>query len=288
MSAKTVLITGSSSGFGQLTAQLLAENGYHVFATMRGVNGKNENAAKELRDWASDKGVKLDVIELDVTDQASADAAAKSAVESGGSVDVVVNNAGGGTAGLMEAFTADDFKRLLDLNLFGAHRVNRAVLPHMRERKAGLLINISSTIGRTVIPFLGPYCPSKFALEAYSEGLNLELAPLGIESVIVEPGAYGTGFQENMQFPSDSARMESYGEMAKAPQQMFEGVGEMLSGEDAPDPADVAKAVQKIIETPAGKRPLRTVVDAFTSEIITKLNDDTARQQQALLKAFGM
>jgi short-subunit dehydrogenase len=158
----------------------------------------------------------------------------------------------------------------------------------MRERKAGLLMTISSSIGRTVIPFLGPYCATKFAVEAYAEGLNLELAPLGIESVIVEPGAYGTEFQQNVQLPSDAARMESYGEMAKAPERMFEGVSEMLSRTGSPDPADVANAVHRIIEMPGGERPLRTVVDGITGEVITRLNDDTAKHQRALMKGFGM
>jgi NAD(P)-dependent dehydrogenase (short-subunit alcohol dehydrogenase family) len=282
MSKQNVLITGSSSGFGELTARLLAEKGHHVVATMRGVNGKNENKARALRDWAADKGYSLEVLELDVTDQASVDAA----IEQAGPIDVVVNNAGIGAAGVTETFTVEEHQKVFDVNYYGVHRVNRAVLPQMRERGSGLLIHVSSVIGRLIFPFLGPYCPTKFALEAYAESMYYEYAPLGIQSVIVEPGAYGTDFQGNLVMGGDEERFKALGDLAKAPEQMFENMTEMLSAEGAPDPNDVAVAIAGLIEMPADKRPLRTVADAISKDIAEGVNAAIAEKQQELTSRF--
>ena len=282
MSKQNVLITGASSGFGELTARLLAEKGHRVIATMRGVNGNNENKARALRDWAADKAYTLEVIELDVTDQASVDAA----VERAGRIDVVVNNAGIGAAGVTETFTTEQHQQVFDVNYFGIHRVNRAVLPQMRERGSGLLIHVTSVIGRLIFPFLGPYCPTKFALEAYAESLHHEYAPLGIQSLIVEPGAYGTAFQENAVWGADEERFRALGDLAKAPEQMFSGLSEALSAEGAPDPNDVAVAIARLIEMPADQRPLRTVVDGISKDIAEALNDAAAKKQQELTARF--
>jgi NAD(P)-dependent dehydrogenase (short-subunit alcohol dehydrogenase family) len=287
MSKLNVLITGSSSGFGELTARHLAEKGHRVFATMRGVNGKNEDKAKELREWASGNGHSLDVVELDVTDQASVDAAVKTVVDAAGQIDVVVNNAGIGGAGVMETYTTEDHQRLFDVNYYGVIRVNRAVLPAMRERNSGLLIHVTSVIGRIAIPFGGPYCPSKFALEAYAESLRMELASLGVDSVIVEPGAYPTDFITGLLTPSDEDRIASYGELAKAPEQMFEGMMKHLQGDNAPDPNQIAVAISDLIDTPADKRPLRTVVDQLGGSIGDDLNAAVAKQQQLFMGVFG-
>lgn len=277
-----VLITGASSGFGELTARLLAEKGHRVIATMRGVNGRNEDKARALRDWAVKKGHPLEVIELDVTDQASVDAA----VEKAGRIDVVVNNAGVGAAGAAETFTVEQHQKVFDVNYFGVHRVNRAVLPQMRERGSGLLIHVSSVIGRLIFPFLGPYCPTKFALESYAESLHHEYAPLGVQSVIVEPGAYGTSFQGNVVWGADAARYRALGDLAKTPEQMFDNINEMLSSDGAPDPNEVAVAIADLIEMPAGKRPLRTVADGISKDIAEGLNAAVAEKQLELMGRF--
>jgi NAD(P)-dependent dehydrogenase (short-subunit alcohol dehydrogenase family) len=282
MSKLNVMITGSSSGFGELTARLLAEKGHRVIATMRGVNGNNENKARALRDWATDKGYQLEVIELDVTDQRSIDRA----IAEAGEIDVVVNNAGIGGAGVMETFTTEQHQRMFDVNYFGVHRVNRAVLPQMRERGSGTLIHVTSVIGRLIFPFLGPYCPTKFALEAYAESMHYEYAPLGIQSLIVEPGAYGTDFQSNAMMGSDEARYNSLGDLAKAPEQMFEHLTEALSAEGAPDPNDVAVAIAGLLEMPADERPLRTVADGISRDIAEGLNAAVAEKQQELTERF--
>ncbi len=226
------------------------------------------------------------MVELDVTDQSSVDVAIRSIIETAGHIDVVVNNAGIGGAGVTETFTTEQHQQVFDVNYFGVHRVNRSVLPHMRERNSGLLIHVTSVIGRLLFPFLGPYCPSKFALEAYAESLHYEYAPLGIGSVIVEPGAFGTDFHENVVWGSDGERATALGELAKAPEQMFAGMGEMLSGDNAPDPNAVAEAIAELIEMPADKRPLRTVVDQISAEVAEGLNAATAEKQQLLMQIF--
>lgn len=282
MSKSSVLITGSSSGFGELTARLLAEKGYRVIASMRGVNGKNENKARALRDWAADKGYSLEVIELDVTDQASVDAA----IEQAGVIDVVVNNAGIGGAGVMETFTVEQHRQMFDVNYFGVHRVNRAVLPQMRERGSGVLIHVTSVIGRLIFPFAGPYCPTKFALEAYAESMYYEYAGLGIQSLIVEPGAYGTDFVGNIMAGADEERFKALGDLAKAPEEMFRNMGKMLSGEGAPDPNDIAVAIADLLDMPADKRPLRTVADRISKDIAEGVNVAVAEKQQELMARF--
>jgi len=282
MSKSSVLITGSSSGFGELTARLLAEKGYRVIASMRGVSGKNENKARALRDWAADKGYALEVIELDVTDQASVDAA----IEQAGQIDVVVNNAGIGGAGVMETFTVEQHRQVFDVNYFGVHRVNRAVLPQMRERGSGVLIHVTSIIGRMVFPFAGPYCPTKFALEAYAESMHYEYAGLGIQSLIVEPGAYGTEFVGNIMKGADEERSTALGDLAKAPEEMFKKMSEMLSAEGAPDPNDIAVAIADLLEMPADKRPLRTVADQISKDIAEGVNTAVAEKQRELMARF--
>ena len=282
MSKTSVLITGSSSGFGELTARLLAEKGYRVIASMRGASGKNENKARALRDWAADKGYALEVIELDVTDQASVDAA----IGQAGQIDVVVNNAGIGGAGVMETFTVEQHRQVFDVNYFGVHRVNRAVLPQMRERGSGVLIHVTSIIGRMVFPFAGPYCPTKFALEAYAESMHYEYAGLGIQSLIVEPGAYGTEFVGNIMMGSDEERFKALGDLAKAPEEMFKKMSEMLSGVGAPDPNDIAVAIADLLEMPADKRPLRTVADQISKDIAEGVNTAVAEKQRELMARF--
>ena len=284
----TVLITGSSSGFGRLTTEDLLQAGHTVFATMRDPKGRNAGIADELQRYAADTDGHLHIIELDVTSDASVEAAVNEAL-SIHEIDALVNNAGAGTGGITEGFTADQFQKLLELNVTGVHRVTRAVLPSMRKNGKGLIVNISSTMGRIVIPFASLYTASKFALEGYSESLRYELKGSGIDVTIVEPGGFGTNFLGNMIFPGDNARVESYGEYAKAPEQLWSGVGEMLSGENAPDPKDVARVVSTLVNAPAGKREARVVVDPMTGGggAIT-INDTTTGVQKELLTAFGM
>ena len=190
--SKRILITGTSSGFGKNASIALAQKGHTVFATMRGVEGKNADQATALREQAQDKGWDLFVLELDVTDDASVTKAVDQAVSKAGGLDVLVNNAGIGNFGIQETFTPEQVQKLFDVNVFGVLRLNRAVLPSMRKAGSGTIIYISSGLGRVLFPFVGPYAATKFAVEALAEAASYELKPLGIHTHIIQPGAYGT------------------------------------------------------------------------------------------------
>src|SRR5712671_5033219 len=197
-SKQVVLITGSSTGFGRLFADTLARKGHTVFATMRDPAGRNAKNASEIRALAEKDSLPIHVLELDVTDDASVGRAVDAAVAKGGRIDVAINNAGYYLSGLEEAVTTAQAQRLMDTNFFGPVRVNRAVLPHMRRQRSGVLMHISSGAGRIIAPSMGFYCASKFVLEALAEAYRYELAAQGIESVIVEPGPYETPVVSNM------------------------------------------------------------------------------------------
>lgn len=282
-----ILITGCSSGFGKLTAQTLAKAGHRVFASMRSVHGKNAKAARQLQDWAKGEGLSLEVVELDVTDQASVDKAVTRILEAAGHLDVVVNNAGVANVGILEGFTIEQTQALFDVNTFGALRVDKAVLPSMRARKSGLLIHISSGTGRVVIPFLSPYSAAKFALEALAEEFHYQLVPFGIESVVIEPGSFGTEVFDKLVMPADNHVLAGYGELAAKPQQMFAGIGGALSGPDAPNPQAVADAIKNIIDKPGGERPLRTVVGPLMVDGVEPLNRAYEESKKEMLTAIG-
>jgi len=288
---QNVFITGSSSGFGRLMAQTLLNKGFTVFATMRDPKGRNQAKASELQAFAADKPGKLHVLDLDVTSMASIDTAVTQALNQAGRIDVVINNAGAGDgfAAYTEAVTMKEFEHIFDVNVFGVQRVTRAILPAMREQGSGLLINISSTMGRIVLPFAASYTATKYALEALSESYRYELSGTGIDVVIVEPGGFGTAFWSKLEPVGDAERMASYGPLVELPQQMYGGMGDMLSGDNAPNPQDVADAVLQLIETRAGERPLRTVIDPLMGgDGPTVVNQTTDQIQQQLLTGLGM
>jgi NAD(P)-dependent dehydrogenase (short-subunit alcohol dehydrogenase family) len=289
--SQSVLITGSSSGFGLLIARTLITHGYTVFATMREPKGRNSERANELRTFATEQASTLHILDLDVISMHSVETAVQKALELEGRIDVVVNNAGvgDGFAAYCEAISMNQFNHIFDVNVFGVQRVIRAVLPIMRRQGSGLLVNISSIMGRVVLPFAAPYTATKYALEALSESYRYELSGAGIDVVIVEPGGFGTEFYTKLQSADEPARMEGYGSLAELPQKMYGGVGDMLSGPNAPNPQDVANAVLRLIETKTGQRPLRTVIDPLLGgEGPQAINQMTDQIQIQLLAGFGM
>lgn len=278
-----VLITGSSAGFGKLIAQTLLQGGHRVAASMRNTKGKNQAAAAEL----AKAGAK--VVDIDVTDDKSVDAGVKEAIKALGGLDAVINNAGASMIGLQEAFTVEDWKKMFELNVYGVVRVNRAALPHLRQQGSGLLIHVSSIIGRVVLPFFGPYGASKWALEALAENTRLENASLGIDSVIVEPGGFATEIFDKLAQPSDKERVASFGEYAKAPRAFMDGFGATLAEHPEQQPQDVADAILKLIDTPAGKRPFRTVVDKLgMGAAIEPYNDAHEKLKAGMFSSLGL
>ena len=277
-----VLITGASTGFGRLIAETLARNKYQVFATMRNINGKNAGPAQELRELAKRESLALHVVELDVTDDGSVERAIRTVIDESGRIDVLVNNAGYGLMGVTEAVTLEQAQRIMDTNFFGAVRMNRAVLPYMRRQEGGLLIHISSGAGRVVVPSMGFYCASKWAMEALAEEYRYELASLGIDSVIIQPGAYPTAVFNNIERAGDAPREEAYG----AVKGIADRVLGMLGGAKG-DPQEIADVVLRTIETPPGQRKLRQRVGSGVQGI-ADLNQLSETVQGQILAAFGM
>ncbi len=279
---QVVLITGASTGFGRLMSETLARHGHTVLATMRDPGGRNATNSAEIRALAKRESLPLHVLELDVTDDASVERAVTVAIELAGHIDVAINNAGYGLVGLTEAVTLEQAERIMDTNFFGSVRVNRAVLPHMRRQRSGLLMHISSGAGRVVVPTFGFYCASKFALEALAEAYHYELASQGIESVIVEPGAYQTPVFGNIVMAADQARTETYG----VANQIGPRIAAALTAA-AGNPQELADAVLQILETPIGQKKLRYRVSA-ASLGVDEINALSETVQKRMLEGFGL
>src|SRR6202047_3366266 len=281
-SKQVVLITGSSTGFGRLFAETLARKGHTVFATMRDPGGRNAKNGSEIRTLAERDSLPIYILELDVTDDASVRRAVDATLAKAGRIDVAINNAGYVVSGLAEAVTTEQAQRLMDTNFFGPVRVNRAVLPHMRRQRSGVLMHISSGAGRVVLPSGGFYCASKFALEALAEAYSYELASQGIESVIVEPGQYETPVFGNTVKAADEARTDTYGAVREIPAKLNAALSST-----AGNAQDVADAVLRIIETPAGEKQLRYFVSPRNFGV-DEINALAKQVQASVLEAFGI
>jgi short-subunit dehydrogenase len=193
--SKTIFITGATAGIGRAAALYLAERGHHVIAS-----GRRQGALDALHDEAQQRGVRIDTLRLDVTDAASIAGAMAAAEEltQGRGVDVLVNNAGYGLAAPLAEASDADLRKQFDTNVFGLMAVTRAFLAGMMERRAGRIINVSSVGGRITFPMMGAYHASKYAVEAMSDALRMELAPFGIKVSLIEPGPIHTEFVDRM------------------------------------------------------------------------------------------
>jgi NAD(P)-dependent dehydrogenase (short-subunit alcohol dehydrogenase family) len=254
---------------------------------MRHSADTNLQAATMLRDLATSLPGTIEPLDMDVTDDASVRAAVDTVFSEADHLDAVVNNAGVFTGGPLEAYPVRQIHDIFDVNVYGALRVNRAVLPHLRARRSGLLVHVSSVAARTPFPFSVPYAATKSALETLAEGYRYELAPLGVDSVIVEPGAFPTPIFQKQVRPGDENRLVDYDVLAALEAQVLGGLEAFVTSGDAPDPRKVADAIVGLIETPAGRRPLRTVVGA-TGDGIREINETTTRVQEDALKSAGL
>lgn len=281
--SQKVLITGSSSGFGKLTVLALLNDGHKVAAAMRGVEGKNKEAAKELQEAGAS------IVEIDVLDEKSVNDGVADAIEKLGGLDAVINNAGVGVIGMQEHFTVEDFQKVFDVNVFGVQRVNRAAIPHFRQQGSGLIVYISSLLGRMSLPFYGPYNATKWALEAIAENYRVELSGFGIENAIIEPGGFETNFFGNLIQPSDQSRVESYGDFMNAPEQMGQAFGETLANTPEQTPQLVVEAIQNVINAPKGEKPFRTAVDKLgMGDPIVGYNEQLEGVTKGIYTAFGI
>ncbi|MCB2078213.1 MAG: SDR family oxidoreductase [Novosphingobium sp.] len=264
LAGKSFLITGTSSGFGRLGALLYARLGAKVFATMRDVPRPE---AEDLRRIAREEKLDLHVLEIDVLndDQVKAGVADAERIN-GGPLDVLVNNAGIVLSGPVEVQDMEITNLQFDTNVVGYQRMIRAVLPGMRKRRTGAIFNVSSQMGRMVMPGMGLYAATKFAVEAMCEQLAYELVPHGIDVVIIQPGGYPTEVGQNRAKYSQELYDRIEPERAEGYPAMVESMNRMRPVRNgpvppgSPDPIDIPNAIATIAAMPAGKRPLRMAV----------------------------
>lgn len=287
MATEALLVTGTSSGIGYSIAAELPKHGYHVIAAMRAPREKNAAAAAELQALARGSSGRCDVVEIDVTSDASVAAGVASALSLAGRLDVLVNCAGIMWLGITEAFGLSQLDTVMQTNLYGPFRMLRAVMPHMRAQGSGLVISVTSIAGRVVTPGSGIYSASKFALEALTEAMRYEASSLGIDLILVEPGPFQTKLKANAVPPESAAIADAYGPLKELQRLTPERMATLLRSSGAPtDPRRVADAIRELITLPAGKRPIRTTVGLDLG--VGELNRAAAAFQRGYLKAMGL
>lgn len=258
---KTIFITGTSTGFGKLTAITLSKAGHKVIAGMRGINDKNQLVAEELSLLPN-----IDVVEIDVTEDVSVKNAFEAVLAKYGRIDVLVNNAGLAGFGLVEAFSIDQIKNFFEVNFYGIIRTYQAVLPSMRAAKNGLIINLTSGASGHSLPFMGPYLASKFGVEAITESLQEELRQFNIENVTIQPGVYPTEMNTGVKPGNNADRTEIAKAYDPIATEMFNAIGTGLFGKMQQfdmNPQTIADGILELVTMHDGTRPLRFPLDAI-------------------------
>ena len=233
---KVAIVTGSSSGIGYATSLLLARNGFHTYATMR-----NIGRSADVHEIAYKERLPLEVIQLDVNDDASIRDSIEKVESENERIDVLVNNAGYGLVGAFEDLSVEEIKSQFETNFFGVIRLTQQVLPIMRKQKSGTIVNISSGAGRIGFPGMSAYVSSKFALEGLSESMSYELEPFGIKVVIIEPGVIRTNFKKNSVMSKKSLDNSSISPYSSIIQKIDSSISSMV--EHATPPEEVAKTI---------------------------------------------
>jgi NAD(P)-dependent dehydrogenase (short-subunit alcohol dehydrogenase family) len=255
-----VIVTGSATGLGLETALHLAEQGFQVYATVRDL----ERGRPAVLEAARERGVDLRVLELDLTDAAGIERAVAAVAGENGGIFALVNNGGVGLRGCLEDVSAEEVRRVFETNVFGTIAVTRAVLPHMRAARRGRIVTITSVGGRISAFGVGVYCASKFAQEGLGEALALEVAPFGIQAVLIEPGIIKTTrWSEHRGTAAGALDPESpYRELFRASEAMADRIVERSRTR----PADVAAAVHHALSTRSPR--MRYVVGRPASVVI--------------------
>ena len=232
---KIAVVTGTSTGIGFETALALAREGYYTYATMR-----DTTKSQKIKELGQKENLKINVLKLDVDDENSVKTAIQKILDEKQRIDVLVNNAGWGLGGCVEAVSVDEFKAQFDTNFFSIIRLIQEVGPAMRKQGSGTIVNVSSVVGRIGFPASPAYISSKFALEGLSESLRFELAPFGIDVVIIEPGVIKTNFMKNMKMAEKYGPESVYMDITD---KVVSGVKMMC--EMGTDPKEVADAIIK-------------------------------------------
>lgn len=282
MSKKVVLITGTNSGFGWLSANSVAAMGHKVYAAMRDTNGKNADKAKALSQVEN-----VTVLDMSLTDENSVKNAFDAIIAKEGTIDILVNNAGIGMTGVAESYSVADIQEMFDVNVIAPWRLMKLALPSMRKQGEGLIINVTSGSGTFSFPFSAVYGASKFGLEGLSEGLHYEVRPLGVDIAILQPGAFPTEMSLKARAASDTSVNADYETIAAYPGKMVNAIVQLFETAN-PNPQDVADAVVNLINLPKGQRPLRTVVDPTTGQFVKAANDAVQVEYEKALTTFGM
>jgi NAD(P)-dependent dehydrogenase (short-subunit alcohol dehydrogenase family) len=274
---KTIILTGASSGFGAMAARALADAGHTVYGGIRDTAGRNRAAVSDAAEYARTKSVALRTVEMDVSDQHSVDAAVASVLAEAGRIDVVIHNAGHMVLGPAEAFSPEQLAELYDVNALSTQRVNRAVLPHLRAQRDGLLVWIGSTSTRGgTPPYLAPYFAAKAAEDSLAVSYAGELARFGIETTIIVPGSFtsGTNHFAHAGHPADSDVAVAYDEQYPG---LMDQVSQRLAALAPPDadPQEVAAAVVRVVDMPKGRRPFRVHIDPADdgAETVNRVGD---------------
>lgn len=269
-----VLVTGSSRGIGLATVVAFARTGAHVVATMRNLDG-----AGPLRSALAAEGLDAEVVRLDVVDDASVAEAVGGTLARHGRVDVVVNNAGGAFEGTTEQLSIEDFRFALDVDFLGAVRVIKAVLPSMRERGSGCIVNVSSTAGAMGNPFQDAYSAAKFALEGLTECLAPVMAPFGVHVCVVEPGTVANDILDRVHRPFDPT-VGPYADQ-------FARFDALRAGAFAasPPPSAIADVIVAVANDPEPKLRYQTSEDV-TRMVGVKYKDVSGERVMRLLRGW--
>lgn len=274
---KTVLITGAASGMGMATALLLAEHGYTVYAGVRG-------DSQALSEEAQRRGLRLHTVSLDVQETSSIQQAVQHVVENEGRIDVLVNNAGFGLLASLEEGTDEEIFKQFDVNVFGLIKMTREVLPHMRQAGSGVIINISSFLGKMGLPLLSHYNASKYAVEGITDSLRFEVAPFGIRVHSVLAGLFGTNFVKKGLVANSRTTGDASPYQALV-SHFVPIVAKAIN--EGPDPLPIAQAIKSLIENEDSDIAVKVGQEAELFVPMRKSMDDKAFEAK-VKETFGL